>query len=111
MPLHKAPWRRCLAATALWVAGASALAQTADDAVLAETGRRTYTSSCARCHGIGLVNAGYGFDLRTFPKDDKERFVRSVTKGLRAMPAWEGILKSEQIDAVWAYILQVQSTQ
>jgi len=111
MPMCEAPRRRCLAAAALWVAGAAALAQTADDAALAETGRRTYTSSCARCHGIGLVNTGYGFDLRTFPKDDKDRFVRSVTKGLRAMPAWEGILKSEQIDAVWAYILQVQSTQ
>jgi mono/diheme cytochrome c family protein len=108
----KASWRRGLAATALlWVAGTAALAQTADDAALAEAGRRTYTSSCARCHGIGLVNAGYGFDLRAFPRDDKERFVRSVTKGLRAMPAWEGILKSEQIDALWAYILQVQSTQ
>ena len=111
MSCRKALRRRCLAAAGLWIAGASALAQTADDAALAEAGRRTYTSSCARCHGIGLVNTGYGFDLRTFPKDDKERFVRSVTKGLRAMPAWEGILKSEQIDAVWAYILQVQQAQ
>ena len=104
--------RRRLAFAMGWLlASASALAQPADDAALAETGRRSYIGSCARCHGIGLVSTGYGFDLRTFPKDDKERFVRSVTKGLRNMPAWEGVLKNEQVDAIWAYILQVQAAQ
>jgi mono/diheme cytochrome c family protein len=103
--------RRLAAAMSLLLAGVPALAQPADDAALAEAGRRTYTSSCARCHGIGLVNTGYGFDLRTFPKDDKERFLRSVTKGLRAMPAWEGVLRDEQMDAIWAYILKVQAAQ
>lgn len=68
-------------------------------------GRRIYTSFCVRCHGINLVTSSSAhFDLRTFPKDDKERFVRSVSKGLRAMPAWEGSLKPEQIDAIWAYV-------
>lgn len=70
-----------------------------------EEGRKAYTTYCARCHGINLaVGSSAFFDLRTFPKDDKERFVRSVTKGLRAMPAWEGVIKPEQIDAIWAYI-------
>jgi mono/diheme cytochrome c family protein len=68
-------------------------------------GRRIYTSFCVRCHGINLVTSSSAhFDLRTFPKDDKERFVRSVSKGLRAMPAWEGTIKPEQIDAIWAYV-------
>jgi len=104
--------RRRLAFAMGWLlASAPALAQPADEAALADAGRRSYTSSCARCHGIGLVSTGYGFDLRTFPKDDKTRFVHSVTKGLRNMPAWEGVLKTEQIDAIWAYILQVQAAQ
>lgn len=77
----------------------------AESTVAVEEGRKAYTTYCARCHGINLaVGSSAFFDLRTFPKDDKERFVRSVTKGLRAMPAWEGVIKPEQIDAIWAYI-------
>jgi len=71
----------------------------------AADGRRAYMSFCVRCHGIELVSSSSAyFDLRTFPKADKERFVRSVAKGIRAMPAWEGTLKPEQIDAIWAYV-------
>jgi mono/diheme cytochrome c family protein len=92
--------RQVAGAAALAAAGA-ACAQAADP--VAE-GRRTYTGYCARCHGIDLVvSSSAFFDLRTFPRD-KERFVRSVTKGLRVMPAWEGQLKPEQIDAIWAYV-------
>lgn len=76
----------------------------AQDAGAAEAGRRLYTMSCQRCHGLNLATNGIGFDLRKFPEHDKERFVRSVTNGLRAMPAWGGTLKPEQIDLLWAYI-------
>jgi mono/diheme cytochrome c family protein len=88
---------------ALAAAWPAANAQTAD-ADTAEAGRRIYVSSCQRCHGINLVTNGIGFDLRTFPENDKARFVRSVTNGLRAMPAWGATLKPEQMDLVWAYI-------
>jgi len=86
-------------AAACWAAGAQ-------DAPLepAEAGRKIYISSCQRCHGINLATNGIGFDLRTFPQDDKERFVRSVTNGLRAMPAWSATLRAEQIDLIWAYV-------
>ena len=70
-------------------------------------GRKTYTSYCARCHGFNLVMVTGTFDLRQFPKDDKERFVRSVSKGVRAMPAWEGVVKPEEIDAIWTYVGKV----
>jgi cytochrome c55X len=71
----------------------------------AEAGRKVYVSSCTRCHGINLaVSSSAFYDLRTFPAGEKERFVRSVTKGLRAMPAWEGTLSAEQIESVWLYI-------
>ena len=69
-----------------------------------EAGRKLYVSSCQRCHGINLVTAGIGFDLRTFPRSDKKRFVRSVTEGVRAMPAWSTTLKPEQLDLLWAYL-------
>jgi mono/diheme cytochrome c family protein len=69
-----------------------------------EAGRKLYVSACQRCHGINLVTNGIGFDLRTFPPTGKERFVRSVTEGVRAMPAWGTTLKPEQLDLIWAYI-------
>jgi len=72
-----------------------------------ELGRRTYTSYCARCHGINLVMTGNSFDLRRFPADDKARFLHSVKGGKNAMPAWGSILKPQQIESVWAYIGQV----
>ena len=70
----------------------------------AAAGRKIYMNACQRCHGINLAANGIGFDLRTFPQEDKERFVRSVTNGLRAMPAWGSTLKPEQMDLLWAYI-------
>ncbi len=87
------------------LAGASALAAAqAASPEAAEAGRKIYVSSCTRCHGINLVTNGIGFDLRTFPQNDKERFVRSVTNGKGAMPAWGATLKPEQIDLLWAYV-------
>jgi mono/diheme cytochrome c family protein len=80
-------------------------ASVAAPAPAAADGRRIYTSFCTRCHGINLVTTGSAyFDLRTFPQADKERFLRSVSKGLRAMPAWEGTLRPEQMEALWLYI-------
>jgi cytochrome c55X len=92
------------AAALLAAALALPAAARADEASPAERGRKSYTSYCARCHGLNLVTTGAAFDLRTFPAQDKERFVRSVGKGLRAMPAWESMLKPGELDAIWAYI-------
>ena len=83
---------------------APAPATTTPDAALVDEGRRRYTGMCARCHGLNLVTTGIGFDLRRFPREDKERFVRSINKGLKAMPAFEGSIKPAEIDALWAYI-------
>jgi cytochrome c55X len=84
--------------------GSGAVAARGADAERVEAGRRLYVMSCQRCHGIDLKTGGIGFDLRTFPQHDKERFVRSVTNGLRAMPAWGSTLKAQQIDLIWDYI-------
>ena len=76
------------------------------DPQLVEKGRRTYRDFCQKCHGLNMVSTGGGFfDLRTFPPDQKPRFVNSVANGKRAMPAWGGVLKEEEIDSLWAYVL------
>lgn len=70
----------------------------------AKAGQQLYTSYCARCHGLAMVSNGSTFDLRSFPKDQRERFERSVTQGLRAMPAWGSIFKPEDVQALWLYV-------
>ncbi|HUN51244.1 MAG TPA: cytochrome c [Candidatus Sulfotelmatobacter sp.] len=70
-------------------------------------GKQLYSENCLHCHGLNMVTPGTAaFDLRQFPHDDKARFVNSVTHGKNnRMPAWGDILKPEDIDALWAYVL------
>ena len=70
-----------------------------------QPGRALYTSYCARCHGVNMVNTGSATDLRKFPKDEEERFVRSVNQGVRAMPAWGSILQPGEVQAIWRYVI------
>lgn len=89
---------------------ASASAQPASPSVdELEAGRKLYVGTCQRCHGIELATNGIGFDLRTFPRDDKARFTRSVSQGLRAMPALGTALAPEQIELIWRYIGAINS--
>jgi hypothetical protein len=44
-------------------------------------------------------------DLRKFPRDQRERFVHAVTKGKNQMPPWGGLLKPEEIEALWLYVI------
>jgi mono/diheme cytochrome c family protein len=67
-------------------------------------GQDNYSRHCAACHGVKMKNPEGAFDLLTFPKDGKERFIRSVGKGKNSMPPWEGLLKPEEIEALWAYV-------
>lgn len=98
-------WQRfALVAALLSGAGAALVPVSAAAEPSGGQGRQLYTSYCARCHGVNMVNTGVSFDLRTFPRDDKERFLRSVRKGLRAMPAWEGRFETEELDSLWLYV-------
>lgn len=75
------------------------------DPALAQKGRGLYKDFCQKCHGLNMVSPGGAFfDLRTFPLDDKPRFVASVTQGKRAMPAWGEVLKPGDLDALWAHV-------
>jgi mono/diheme cytochrome c family protein len=82
------------------------LAVCAQEPPSVEQGRRLYGSYCARCHGLNMVTPGAAFfDLRTLTPAEQERFERSVTQGLRAMPAWGSILQPGDVQALWLYVM------
>jgi mono/diheme cytochrome c family protein len=67
-------------------------------------GAGMYAQHCAPCHGPRMQDPEGAFDLRKFPPDGYERFVRSVTNGKNSMPPWGGLFKRAEIDALWAYV-------
>jgi mono/diheme cytochrome c family protein len=86
----------------------SAAAQGQDGAIAPDRVKRgadIYAQNCAPCHGARMADPQGAFDLRTFPRDEKNRFLNSVAKGKNNMPPWGGLLKDEEIEALWAYVL------
>ena len=72
-------------------------------------GRLLYQQFCQRCHGRELVSTGAStFDLRSFPKDAKGRFTRSVRDGLNVMPPHGDILSATEIEALYEYMVATQ---
>ena len=71
-----------------------------------EEGAAIYAQRCSPCHGqeLNSVSGGWSFDLRRLHPDEHDRFVDSVTSGKDNMPSWYGILTTEEIEAIWAYI-------
>ena len=71
-----------------------------------QSGKALYAQHCSHCHGFGMVNAGNVVpDLREFPRDNKQRFVDTVTHGKNnRMPPWGDVLSSAEIDELWAYV-------
>ena len=68
-------------------------------------GAGLYASNCESCHGVRMLGPQWGIDLATFPRDKAERFVYSVTNGTKAMPPWGDVLKPDEIQALWAYVV------
>jgi mono/diheme cytochrome c family protein len=77
------------------------------EAEMAAEGNALYAHHCSHCHGFNMVNPGsVAYDLRQFPHNDKARFVHSVTEGKNGrMPQWGDLLKPQEIDDIWAYVL------
>ncbi len=73
---------------------------------LEEAGAMLYANRCSGCHGDELqaYSGGPAFDLRRLRPDEHDRFVQSVISGKDNMPSWYGVLKPEDIEAIWAYI-------
>jgi mono/diheme cytochrome c family protein len=68
-------------------------------------GAAIFSRNCSPCHGTRMQNPESAFDLKTFPPGQHERFVNSVTRGKDQMPPWGGLLKPEDIEALWAYVM------
>ncbi len=69
-------------------------------------GAELYARNCSTCHGNRLAKPEWApVDLRTFPREDQARFVDTVTNGIRNMPPWSDVLKPDDIDALWAYVV------
>ncbi len=68
------------------------------------TGAEIFARNCSPCHGPRMQDPESAFDLRKFPSGEHDRFVRSVTNGKNQMPPWGDLLKSDDIEALWAYV-------
>lgn len=68
-------------------------------------GAQLYARNCSPCHGSRMLDPQGAFDLRKFPRDQRERFVNSVMKGKNQMPPWGDLLKPEEIEALWLYVI------
>ena len=86
---------------------APALAQSAHgfSAEQVQTGADIYERNCSPCHGPRMLDPQSAFNLRNFPQDQHDRFVASVTRGKNQMPPWGDMLKPEDIEALWAYVM------
>ena len=97
------------AAAALLLAGGAAGAQ--DDPLL-EDGRGLYKQFCSHCHGIDMVNPGTSsYDLRKYPQDRRDDFLRVLHEGQGSMPAWGDILTGGEMDALWHYVVTRGGTE
>jgi mono/diheme cytochrome c family protein len=93
------------------VAGVPALAQSAGPNTESfapeeiRLGAEIFARNCSPCHGPRMQDPEGAFDLRTFPPAEHSRFVNSVSHGKNQMPPWAGLLKLEEIEALWAYVV------
>ena len=71
-----------------------------------KAGQKAYKRFCSHCHGLDLKNPGTAsFDLRKWPSGQHDRFVDTVSNGKGDMPAWGDILRPEEIEVIYAYII------
>jgi mono/diheme cytochrome c family protein len=94
----------CMIIAALALLSASAVAQEASPEQV-RRGAEIFERNCSPCHGPRMQDPESAFDLRKFPPNQHDRFVNSVTRGKNQMPPWGDMLKSEEIEALWAYVL------
>ena len=74
-------------------------------------GAELYETHCQTCHGPRLANPPWAPDLRKFPPEDHGRFVDTVSYGRKGMPPWDDVLKPEDVEALWAYVVAGERKQ
>lgn len=99
----------------LMTAGASGLAQDSGAKLFApeqiKRGAALYATNCSTCHGVRMTGPEWAIDLNTFPRDNRARFVDSVTHGKNTMPPWGDVLSPEEIAALWTYVVAGEPTK
>jgi len=95
-----------LSVAAMARAGTDQAKEDAPDAEQVQRGKQSYAAHCSHCHGFNMVTAGnVTYDLREFPRDQRERFFESVTNGRNnRMPPWGDQISQEDIADIWAYV-------
>ena len=68
-------------------------------------GAAIFARNCSPCHGSRMRDPEGAFNLRNFPHDQHDRFLNSVRHGKNNMPPWGDLLKPEEIEALWAYVV------
>jgi mono/diheme cytochrome c family protein len=68
-------------------------------------GAKIFARNCSPCHGARMRDPEGAFDLRKFPHDAHDRFVNSVTHGKGQMPPWGDLLKPDDIESLWSYVV------
>jgi hypothetical protein len=74
---------------------------------MVERGRTHYQNYCLICHGHEMVASpgSVVFDLRRFPKDGRERFLKSLNDGKApGMPSWKGQFSAKELEELWAFV-------
>ncbi|HKG00655.1 MAG TPA: cytochrome c [Xanthobacteraceae bacterium] len=97
-----AVWATVLACVAAAVESARPESVTAEQV---QAGADIYERNCSPCHGPRMLDPQSAFNLRNFPPDQHDRFVTSVTRGKNQMPPWGDMLKPDDVEALWAYVL------
>ena len=94
-----------VAALVAFLSAPAAAAESAQENAQVRLGAEIFERNCAPCHGPRMQDPESAFDLRKFPHDQHDRFVSSVTRGKNQMPPWGDMLKSDDIEALWAFVL------
>jgi alcohol dehydrogenase (cytochrome c) len=99
----------------LMIVGADAIAQENGAKSFApeqiKRGAALYAKNCSTCHGVRMNGPEWAIDLHTFPRDERARFIDSVTNGKNTMPSWGDVLSQEDIAALWSYVVAGEPKQ
>jgi mono/diheme cytochrome c family protein len=93
-----------IAAALAFLSGAAAAEEVFTPAQV-RLGAEIFERNCSPCHGPRMQDPESAFDLRKFPRNQHDRFVSSVARGKNQMPPWGDMLKAEEIEALWAYVM------
>jgi mono/diheme cytochrome c family protein len=92
-------------AAALALLSGAAAAEEAFTTAQVRLGAEIFERNCSPCHGPRMQNPEAAFDLRKFPRNQHDRFINSVARGKNQMPPWGDMLKTDEIEALWAYVM------